>query len=368
MKAWIHKQTLSLYTSFCSLLRRDKIVSIGVLVLSLILAPVAVIWLHRLFDSNPWIAYSAGVLLFIRWMWYEGYPALKRRITEGYHEIATGGVRQVPGLCKRSWNDPGLFGTFFRLVIFLLLIYPFVIVFRAALPVIFHPIFLFTSFGVCSLVFIHWMWRRVYPALQRQLGTIGKGCVYSLLGMSASGLAYVFARQYINTVTGVDPGNFSKALGTLTTFALVPALFYIIALSAALIGVGFMAVMIIDTIGCDLLNHWQQFRALWSSSRPQTWFLPHWRIPVNMIGAFGIFLFCGLLMVGEEAPISYAGRAVATHILVFTEFSHDHTCPRSSKERLVARLNDFQETKPRRFLFAEQLSPGDVQFSIDTCE
>jgi hypothetical protein len=368
MKASLLDQVLEQYKAFCSLSRRDKMTHVGLLLLCLPLVVAAVIWLPRLYDSQPWVGPSLCALLFIHWMWHRGYPALKRRIAEGYHEIATGGLRQVPRLFKRTWNDPGLFGLLFRIVIFLLLIYPFVIVFHAALPFVFHPIFLFTFASVCSLVFIHWVWRQAYPALQQKLGPTVMRYVYKLLVIAIGGLAFVFARQYLNTLTGVDPGNFPTARIALATFALVPASIFSIALIAALIGFGFTVAMFIDMVWCELHNHWQQFRAMWSLSRPQAWFLPDWRIMVNLFGAFGIFAFCSLLVVGEIPPLNRVGRVVAAYTLVFTEFSYDHTCPRSSKERLVARLKEFKETKPPRFLFAEQASWGDVHFSIGTCE
>jgi hypothetical protein len=63
--------------------------------------------------------------------------------------------------------------------------------------------------------------------------------VYGALATAIGGLAFVFARLYFNTLTGVDPGNFPKALTALTTFATVPAAIFTIALTAALIGFGF---------------------------------------------------------------------------------------------------------------------------------
>ena len=89
---------------------------------------------------------------------------------------------------------------------------------------------------------------------------------------------------------------------------------------------------------------------------------------MNLFGAFGVMAFCTMLVAGEVPPINRVVRVVAAYALVVTEFSDDHTCPRSSKDRMVARLKDFKETKPPRVLFAEQPSWGDVRFSIDTCE
>jgi hypothetical protein len=169
-------------------------------------------------------------------------------------------------------------------------------------------------------------------------------------------------------LTGVDPGNFPKALTALTTFALVPASIFTIALIAALISFGLMMAMFIDMVWCELHNHWQQFRAMCSLSRRQAWFLPSWRIMVNLFGAFGVMGFCTMLVAGEVPPINHMVRVVAAYTLVATEFSYDHTCPASSQERLVARLKDFTERKPPRVLFAEQPSWDDVRFSIGICE
>lgn len=348
MKALILDQVSRAYKTFCSLSRRDQIIGVSLLLLSLPLGIAMSTWLPRLDESQPWIGPSLCAVLFIRWMWHQGYPALKHRITEAHHEIAMGGLRQIPGLFKRTWNEPGLFGLLFRLVVFLLLLYPFAVVLRVVLPFVFHPISLCTLAGICSLAFIHWVWRWAYPALQQRLRTKGMGCVYSLLVTAIAGLAYILARQYLNMLTGVDPGNFPTALGTLTTFALVPAFFFVIALTAALIGFGFMVALIIDM--------------------PQMWLLPGWRITVNALGAFGVFAFCSLLVMGEIPATKDVARVVAAYTLVTTEFFYDQTCPKSSKERLVARLKDLKETKPPRALFAEQSSWGNVRFSIDTCE
>jgi hypothetical protein len=192
--------------------------------------------------------------------------------------------------------------------------------------------------------------------------------VYGALVMATGGHAAVFAHQYLNTLTGVAPDNFPKAFAALTTFALVPASIFTIALTATLIGFGFMVVMFIDVVWCELHNHWQQFRAMYSLSRPQAWFLPSWRIMVNLFGAFGVMAFCTMLVAGEVPPINHMVRVVAAYTLVATEFSYDHTCPASSQERLVARLKDFTERKPPRVLFAEQPSWGDVRFSLGICE
>jgi hypothetical protein len=159
MKASLRDQVLEQYKAFCSLSRRDKMTHMGLLLLCLPLVVAAVIWLPRLYDSQPWVGPSLCALLFIHWMWHRGYPALKRRITAGYREIAMRGVRQVPALCKRTWNDPGLFGTLFRLVIILSLMYPFAIMLRVVPPIVVKPIFVFTLLSVCSLAFIHWVWR-----------------------------------------------------------------------------------------------------------------------------------------------------------------------------------------------------------------
>jgi hypothetical protein len=245
MNAWVLCEVSEQYKRFCNLSRRRKISVVGTLLLFSLLWVVAVLWLPRLIDSRPWIGYSAGAIVFIEWMWRRGYPALKRRIVEAYREITTGGLRQVPGLCKRLYNDPGLFGLSLRFSIVLLLLYPFVIVLRVVLPFVFQPIFLFMFTGICSLAFLHWVWRRAYPALQHQLGPTGMRYVSGLLVLAIGGLAFVFARLYLNTLTGVDPGNFPKALTALTTFAMVPAAIFASALTAALIGFGCMVMMAI---------------------------------------------------------------------------------------------------------------------------
>jgi hypothetical protein len=103
MKASILDQVSEQYKAFCSLSRRDKITRVGLRLLCLSLVVASDIWLPQLYDSQPWIGLSFGALLFIHWMWHRGYPALKRRIAEWYREIATGGLRQVPGLCKRVY-------------------------------------------------------------------------------------------------------------------------------------------------------------------------------------------------------------------------------------------------------------------------
>jgi hypothetical protein len=159
--------------------------------------------------------------------------------------------------------------------------------------------------------------------------------VYGALVTATGGLAYVFARLYLNTLTGVDPGNFPKALTALTTFALVPASIFTIVLIAALMSFGLMVAMFTNMVWCELQNYWQQFRAILGLSLPHARILPSWRIMVNTLGAFGIFAFCGLLRAGEVPPINHVVRVVAAYTLVATEFSYDQTCPERSKERLV---------------------------------
>jgi hypothetical protein len=355
MDARLRREVSEQDKRLCNLSRSRKISVVATLLLSLPFLVAALIWLPSLSDSRPWIGYSAGVLLFIEWMWRKGYPALKRRIAEAYREITIGGLRQVPGLCKRAYNDPGLFGLSLRVAIVLLLLYPLSIMLRIVLPFVFHPIFLLALTCVSSLAFIHWVWRRGYPALQQKLGPTGMRYMYGALVTATGGLAYVFARLYLNTLTGVDPGNFPKALTALTTFALVPASIFTIALIAALMSFGFMVAMVIAMGWSEIQRYSQQVRWLLGLPLSQARALPVGRIMVNMLGAFGIIAFCSLLVEGEVPPINHVVRAVAAYTLVVTEFSYDHTCPGSSKERLVARLKDFKEAKPPTVLIAEPL-------------
>jgi hypothetical protein len=191
--------------------------------------------------------------------------------------------------------------------------------------------------------------------------------VSRLLVLGIGGLAFVYARLYLNTLTGVDPGNFPKALTALTTFAIIPATISAISLTAALICIGFMVVMGIAVVRDEIREYSQKARWLLGLPPSQAQAFPTGRIMVNLVGACGVCVFCGLLVAGEVPPINHMVRVIASYTLVATEFSYDQTCPVSSKERLVTRLKDFKEAKPPMVLFAEERSWGDISFSIGTC-
>jgi hypothetical protein len=227
-----------------------------------------------------------------------------------------------------------------------------------------HPSILATAGGVCALAFLYDVWHRWYPALKQKLGPTGMRYVYGLLAMVISGLAFVLARTYINTLTGVPPLNFPTALTTLTTFALVPAAILAIALIAALIVMGYMVAIVIADIRERIQRFSQLIRSLLGLSPAQKRAIPIGRIFVNGVGAFWIFGFCCMLLAGEVPGVNRVVRVVATYVLVHTEFSYDRTCAVSSETRWVARLQDRKEMRASQVMIVEEYPSGDVTFSI----
>lgn len=372
MEAWVHREVSEQYKRFCTLSRPRKLI----LLLSPPFLVTASFLLSRLIDSRPWIGYGAGAIVFINWLWHWWYPTLKRRITEEYEEyreIATGGLRRVPILCKHLYRGKGPLASWLKVVLLIALLYPFPFgsVLQIVLQfIVLHPLIPWVAMCGCALAFIRWVWSRGYPALKQKLGPTGIDYVRRpflwLLGMNGPLLvfAYISARASINTLTGVDPTNFPYALATLTALAMVPTWLTFIGVIA---GIGCMVtIFVIPSLW--RLYHWQQGRALLGLPLAQERAVPTCRLIVNGFGALGIFGLCGLLATGEIPMLSQAVHTITTYTLIGTEFSPDRTCAVSNEQRWIARLKDRKEMKVSQFLIAEHQSSGAISFSIGTCE
>ncbi len=338
MKAWARVEASMLHERFSNAPRHDQIVMISALLITLSL-PIG-LFAPLSFLSKIWVGIFLGI-----WASDQLWRAYRQTTTRRLLEI----------LCRIA-----------VLVVLLLLL-------KFAGPsvllwVLRHPSILVAAGGVCALIFLYDVWHRQYPMLQQKLGPTGMRYVYGLLGIVIPGLAFVFARTDINTLTGVPPLNFPTALATLTTFALVPATILTIALIAALLVMGYMAAMFIADIRDWIQRFSQLIRSLLGLSPAQKRAIPIDRIFVNGIGAFWVFGFCCMFLAGEVPGVNRVVRVVATYVLVQTEFSYDRTCAVSSKTRWVARLQDRKEMTASQVMIVEDHPLGDVTFSIGTCE
>jgi hypothetical protein len=80
-----------------------------------------------------------------------------------------------------------------------------------------------TIYLTATVMFISAVWRKWYPALKNKLNPTLGGWLLVLLNASFGFVGHLVARYYLNTLTGVDPNNFPKALLAFT----VPATAYI---------------------------------------------------------------------------------------------------------------------------------------------
>jgi hypothetical protein len=107
-------------------------------------------------------------------------------------------------------------------------------------------------------------------------------------------------------VTGVDPGNFIKALGIFTVVTMVPAWMMTVAIIAAVMAMASMMAMPV----LDILSRWgiidlwywirnlPRVRSALSLPPVEKRELITTRFVGRMFGALGIFALCGLLLIG----------------------------------------------------------------------
>jgi hypothetical protein len=281
---------------------------------------------------------SAGIFfgpLIVHYLWRDRYPAIMRWIREREYR------RQMSVLCERfcQASRPNKFYSVGVAVIMLLV--PIILLAAAHLRLAPSLSFLLLmivasiSYGVCTLGFIDEVWHEWYPALKQKPGM---GYIFLAMNFILGVAAYALAYEYINFLTGVDPGNFLKALTVFTAVAIVPVWTMGIAMIASIIAIGSMVALPV----IDMLSSWHIIGLwYWIRNRPRVRSLlglplaeqrdlPMTRFAGRMFGAFGIFAVCGLLLIGL-APVNRAVHVAATTVLVWTQFSYDRTCAVSSK-------------------------------------
>jgi hypothetical protein len=228
------------------------------------------------------------------------------------------------------------------------------------------------GYSLCTLGFIDQVCHEWYPALKQK-----PGMKYVFLAMNfIIGIAaYASAYGYINSVTGVDPGNFIKALGIFTVVTMGPAWMMTVATMAAVMAMASMMAMPI----LDILSRWgiidlwywirnlPRVRSTLSLSSVEKRELITTRFVGRMFGALGVFALCGLLLIGLP-PVNRVVHVLATTVLVMTQFSYDRTCTVSNEHRRVAYLKDRKEMKASIVSIADVRSWPDISFTTGTCD
>ena len=213
-----------------------------------------------------------------------------------------------------------------------------------------------------SAWFVQAIISRWYPALKQRLGLTRVFKV--LVGLNALAWlpGYCVARYVLNSVTGVDAGNFPTALWVFTLGGIAYIWFLLIILWLFL-----MSLKAFVMIG--LLWVWGEVRTL-------LWDLPQARqfkrsLPIgrNFRDLFATFCVMALVGIGVNHPImERTVDAVANLVLVGTEFSHDRTCAASSATRWVAPLKDRKEFKSSNVLVATYHTWNNISFKIEQCD
>jgi hypothetical protein len=222
-------------------------------------------------------------------------------------------------------------------------------------------IMLLTPFGIGALVFLYYEGRQVwhwwFP--DQPLGpTVKRYVLRYPLQASTAALAYVQVRIYINTLTGVDAGNFPAALAALTVLATILTWLLVFGVIMLVTGVVYAGVDVVAGVR-GKLDHVKR-RGL---------FVAGDRVWLRAFGAVSVgFIFMAAYGLPADNPsIQRAIRTVVTYVLVGTQFSYDQTCAVSSKDRWVARLQDRKEKAASMVSIVEEDPSGDVRFSRGTC-
>ncbi len=184
-----------------------------------------------------------------------------------------------------------------------------------------------------------------FPLLWQKLGSQGA----ALLVSGVTGLFWTFghirARIYLNTLTGVDPGNFNTTLIIFTTL-------YGLYVSVIVLWLLLVCVSLVKLLVPTLLAEPALAPAKESSSVRH--FLTY------ALGPMSLLLLLGWL---EVLPIGLIGK----RILVAADFSHDSTCAVSSETQWVAPLKDQQGLTVSNVLIADVQSWWDIHFRIGPC-
>jgi hypothetical protein len=170
-----------------------------------------------------------------------------------------------------------------------------------------------TIWGITALVFIYQMRQAWYP--DERIGPLARRYTFRVLQLLAVALAYVLVRASINTLTGVDPGNFPTALATLTVLLALPMWLVIIPFVALVMSVAYGVIAYLArlrwTIGFTHLR----------GISPAGW---AFRAGGAVSLMFASMITWGLL--AEHPSVQRAARVIAALVLVATQFSYDETC------------------------------------------
>ena len=361
MNGWVRQQSSGLYEHFANESHFNQLILINGLLFMLSLpillfAPMSL--LHKI-----WAGIFFGTFI-VDHLWRNRYPALKKWIAEREYR------RQAVALYERFYHASRpdkmySVGTSLMLVFFL----PMAALARhSLLPAM---IVLCIGYSLCTLGFIGQVCHEWYPALKQ------KPCTkYVFLAMNfIVGIpAYASAYGYINRVTGVDPGNFTYALGIFTAVAMVPAWMMTIAIMAAVMAMASMVVLpVIDILSrWHIIDLWYRIRnlpgvrSLLSLPSAEKRELITTRFLGWMFVAMGVFALCSLL-IGLQ-PVNRVAHILAITVLVGTQFSYDRTCTVSNEHRRVAYLKERKEMKASIVSIADVHSWPDISFSTGTCD
>jgi hypothetical protein len=231
------------------------------------------------------------------------------------------------------------------------------------------PLLTTAAYGIGMFMFISAVWYKWYPVLQNKLNpTMAKWVVkVGLNGLAGFG-GYLYAHYYLNTLTGVDPNNFPKALLALT----IPFMGYVwmifIAFGAVLVALGFMlwrAGIMVWAMVVDFLSLLEVF----GFTLPQKKTITFRAFLTYLIGPMGILLCCVLLEgLPKFTPLGRLMNRAATSVLVFADFAHDQTCSASSATRWVAPLKDRKEQDSPKVIVADLSTWPDIQFAMAVCK
>jgi hypothetical protein len=362
MNGWVRQQMSGLHEHFANESHFNQLILINgfLFMLSLpilLFAPMSL--LHKI-----WTGIFFGTF-FIDHLWRNRYPALKRWIAG--KEYRRQAVALYERFCHASRPEKMYsIGTSLMLVFFLPMA---ALAPHSLLPAM---VVLCIGYSLCTLAFIDEVYHEWYPALKQK-----PGMMYVFLAMNfLVGIpAYASAYGYINRVTGVDPGNFTYALGIFTAVAMVPAWTMTIAIMAAVIMMAsMMALPVLNILSrWGIIDLWYRIRNLprvrsvLSLPLVEKRELITTRFVGRICGAFGVLALCGFLLIGLP-PVNRAVHVLATTVLVGTQFSYDRTCTVSNEHRRVAYLKDRKEMKASIVSIADVHSWPDISFSTGTCD
>jgi hypothetical protein len=221
------------------------------------------------------------------------------------------------------------------------------------------------SWGLILLGSARFVWTitfRWYPVVKARFGL--PRVIKVFLGLNALLWlpGFCFARYTLNSVTGVDAGNFPTALWAFTLGSI--AYVWLVLIVVWLFLTCLKPIVMIGSLGL-----WDEVRTffwyLTKAERPQRP-LPIGRHFMDLLAAFSIIALIGM---GAEHPAtSRTLDAVANLVLVGTEFSHDRTCAASSATRWAAPLKDRKEFKSSNVLVATYHAWNNISFKIEQCD